>query len=429
MDGTFNKDQANKIIEQLDDKMRSLLIQHHTEQLKTNFQPETYQHLLSDEVGKELHAMVTSGLTVKLINRTFFKKIKQFRCAKKILTFLKTFHQANCHWDQAHYLSLFDSLGEQVNIIHQEQQCIIVHVKTAQASKVLGKTTSWCISNQESADFFNQFIENEAKQYFLFDFSKAVSDNQSIIGITLNCNYLFYDGYLKNNNSLSSEDPAVLRLYRAVIAQYDHHKWDIASLEIALDMIPSNMAEITQKDMSEIVEQLTTAQHIGKVLNFLQKYTKETVTVTEASVWYALRYNTLSQSSDLLGQLLELLAQENTRFETISAIKVYSNIYKKSKEYVRDLQAFILHDKITLTNYDTQFIAWVEETENSALLHKIRKSPNDLHQVLFQYFMIPPERRNAKHMITALFDKDESFSDVYNSEQQTLIDNLKSHWN
>ena len=64
-----------------------------------------------------------------------------------------------------------------------------------------GGLTGWCLTREES--YFKRYVSDEAKQYFLFDFSKKEDDILSHVGFTVNNNSgVITNAHATNNESI-----------------------------------------------------------------------------------------------------------------------------------------------------------------------------------------------------------------------------------
>jgi len=60
-----------------------------------------------------------------------------------------------------------------------------------------------------SVTYFNSYTSNESKQYFIFDFNKDKSSNESLIGITLDKEGNLNTAHLTNDEAIVSDTPEI----------------------------------------------------------------------------------------------------------------------------------------------------------------------------------------------------------------------------
>lgn len=77
---------------------------------------------------------------------------------------------------------LLKSENANTDVVLDGRDLLILKINDYKASSILG-SASWCISRNEN--YFKNYTENDNSQYFIYDFSKDSSDNDSMIGITL----------------------------------------------------------------------------------------------------------------------------------------------------------------------------------------------------------------------------------------------------
>lgn len=67
-------------------------------------------------------------------------------------------------------------------LVYKNEYLLILWVNSYERSMQLG-TANWCITTSESD--WNSYIEDFSKQYFIYDFSKNIEDDLSMIGVTV----------------------------------------------------------------------------------------------------------------------------------------------------------------------------------------------------------------------------------------------------
>jgi len=88
-----------------------------------------------------------------------------------------------------------------VEIALERPDLLVLQPKNYIASKALG-ARSWCISYSEP--YWNSYVDVFSNQYFIFDFSKSLSDKKSMIGVTVNPDKSFKAAHFKDDSVCSN---------------------------------------------------------------------------------------------------------------------------------------------------------------------------------------------------------------------------------
>lgn len=91
-----------------------------------------------------------------------------------------------------------------VNITYKTEECLIVELKDFKSSEVLGSDTSFCLSNDEL--HFGFYTSNLKLQYFIFDFTKNIDDESSLIGVTIDRFGNISHAHFRNNDRVIKND-------------------------------------------------------------------------------------------------------------------------------------------------------------------------------------------------------------------------------
>ena len=94
---------------------------------------------------------------------------------------------------------------EEDELVYKDDTTLILHIKNFERSCDLG-SKYWCISTDE--EHFDEYIldSDYSKQYFIYDFSKNMSDNRSMIGVTVREDGTISAMHLKDDTEAEMED-------------------------------------------------------------------------------------------------------------------------------------------------------------------------------------------------------------------------------
>ena len=141
--------------------------------------------------------------TSKRIN--FIQKMSSVEDVNEILHQLSLISNVHFKWNKdslIEYIKNNDLLD--CEIVHNNDNIVLIKVNTYDTVKYLAKTTNWCISKNKS--YWNNYINNHRKgsvqQYVIFDFNKKEDDELSIVGFTIQKNRGITHAHSFRNNSL-----------------------------------------------------------------------------------------------------------------------------------------------------------------------------------------------------------------------------------
>jgi hypothetical protein len=126
------------------------------------------------------------------IQDIFFKKAKRYTTITEVVNAANAFIKSSSNDGMVNFLKALNKTNEKygelngAEIVYDENNRIVVEVKTYQANKDLFSNTSWCIKDSQST--WDSYIGSDSlynKQYSILDFNLPPNDTKSIIGITI----------------------------------------------------------------------------------------------------------------------------------------------------------------------------------------------------------------------------------------------------
>jgi len=136
-------------------------------------------------VNKELTDLISLNVdSADLIRDFYSKKGGRFKTINDLLKETKTLIE-NSKGDY-NLDSIKKSLdGLNVNIVYETPELLIVTVGDYESSCKIG-SRHWCIAT--SKNMWDNYVDGTTKQYFIWDFTKSISDKKHMIGATIGLN-------------------------------------------------------------------------------------------------------------------------------------------------------------------------------------------------------------------------------------------------
>lgn len=111
---------------------------------------------------------------------------------------------ASYDWEKEDMLSFMARNASDCSVVFDQGDIVILNVPSFESSKALcgNSRTGWCLTREKS--YFNRYVvePRDAKQYFLFDFSKREDDDLAHIGFTVRQSGGITNAHSTNNNNM-----------------------------------------------------------------------------------------------------------------------------------------------------------------------------------------------------------------------------------
>lgn len=163
-----------------------------------------------DEFGKESDGKKDMALN-KSLQDLFFSKIKSLKSLADIITAATAHIKSSTNTGMSKFLGAIQKantkFGESngAEIVYNDNGILIIDVKSYQTNNLLNANTSHCIAkNQYHWDSYVGSDSNFNKQYYIYNFNLSPSDNNSVIGITIEQNGGIRACHQKNDSSFGS---------------------------------------------------------------------------------------------------------------------------------------------------------------------------------------------------------------------------------
>lgn len=207
--------------EELDDAMNACILNHKVKQYAHSITSSKYLHLYNEKTYKLFKEIYNMDIDASQLQKDIGKKIAAHKSPDEFNETLSS------------YLNLMNAFNvESIKLRANSQNCqmisefdniLILKIDNFTQSKNLG-SSSWCISR--SSEYFSSYTENDASQYFIYDFNKDSTDNESMIGLTLNSDGTHSASHLKDDNQAERDD--FLEKIQIRILLKNEHLFDVS---------------------------------------------------------------------------------------------------------------------------------------------------------------------------------------------------------
>jgi len=191
-----------------------------------------------------------------ILKKEFIKKISAYRTVDELVKRVETYVKAANNDGLSTLLKQVeevnskygDKWGIAIAYINEDKERIIIELKSFDACRLTCAQTNWCIMRMQS--YWDQYVGGEnkyTKQYAIFDYSLSPTDQNSIIGCTVNMTDHFDTAHVKNDRYIDEssvrslltkeENAALCGMTKEEKSQKD--KYNLASKELKADKLPS----------------------------------------------------------------------------------------------------------------------------------------------------------------------------------------------
>ena len=208
----------HKNLEYVMDDIQKLKIKIKARSRLKSFLSKKTMHLLTDDNIKVFIKLNEKKVSNEKLQSELFNSVASFEVSKnstpdEISNQQEMFHNTLLvvknkilnNFDVQYYLNEMKKNGHFENVLYQENDKILYHVKTAEESNIYGNQT-WCISRENSYKlYFEEYTENNKRQYFFYDF-RAENTSEALLGITMEDNGEINVIFDNNNKVYENEE-------------------------------------------------------------------------------------------------------------------------------------------------------------------------------------------------------------------------------
>lgn len=196
----------SKIFENFEDKTKKIIRTHNVKNFAKSITSNKYNNLFNEESIKIIGEIYDLKLKKDTFQQYVGKKIAKYKTSEEfnesLLNFLKSFNSFN----NESIINIANDCGASVVFEDPKYNTLILKIDTFEQSKRLG-STSWCISSQEN--YFNSYVQDGGGQYFFYNFMLEQTNEQSVIGLTMDANNEFHVGFYKDDTEIEEKTPEI----------------------------------------------------------------------------------------------------------------------------------------------------------------------------------------------------------------------------
>jgi hypothetical protein len=202
---TFEDISFSEKCERVDDEMNKLVKDHKLKQYAHSISSNKYMHLYDEKSYKIIQDIYDLDIESSVLQDNIGKKIAAYKTPADfndaLKNLLNSFNEFTPEQIKAKALKC------KSHVVYEDDNKIILNIEDFKQSKIMG-SSAWCIARDEH--YFKSYVGDYNHQYFIYDFSKDSSDNESMIGITLTHEIECYAAHLKNDDALGEYDQVTL---------------------------------------------------------------------------------------------------------------------------------------------------------------------------------------------------------------------------
>ena len=234
-----------------------------TETIKKNFDEVSVAFY---ELGKDDDGNVSEEKRDALWE-TFFGGIRRYRTLNEFIRAAQNYLKASANSDTVAFYKKINDCNDKfgmagADIVFDEAGILILEVKSFAANNLLNSHTRHCIAS--SSSYWNNYLGDRNKQYYIYNFNIPQYDNKSVIGITIEPGQGI-------NTAHDKSDSHVARSFKSII-----EKWqDEYNIEDDLWSYfkPMTQEEIERRERAKIAEREIVKK--GLTIEQIIKYVKE----------------------------------------------------------------------------------------------------------------------------------------------------------
>lgn len=196
----INEDYNYKELEKISDHLDGVIKKHKVKVFAYSIASKKYHTLYNEETLLLMNNIHDLKLDSGILQNEIGKKLAVYKDSQEFNRALYKFYEYIAEVTKDKIIKKSQDLN--AKIIQDNDSVVIVQIENFNQSEILG-SASWCISRHET--HFKNYTKNNKKQYFIYNFDKKLTDNDSIIGMTLengqlNIAHFKDDTRIKKNN-------------------------------------------------------------------------------------------------------------------------------------------------------------------------------------------------------------------------------------
>ena len=198
-----------------------------------------------DDLGKDEETGKVDPEKQRTVQKRFFDKIGRYKTVRELTAGAELFLKAEANADVAKFYQAIDKCNKKygsygVKVMYDEGGLLIMEIKSFSACKDLFSNTSWCIA--QYLNQWNNYVGSDSvfnKQYAILNFNLPPSNNESIIGITIEPRQAVRACHLKNDAGAKSTFNSIFNKFEEQLGLENGFIWE--------GLVPMTEAEIDEK--------------------------------------------------------------------------------------------------------------------------------------------------------------------------------------
>ncbi len=209
----------DKSFEAIDDYITNTSKKYKVTKFANSILSSKYKNLYNESAYPFFEKFYDEKLKPEFIQTYIGKKLAMLKNPEDFTAFVKKVHDG---------LFMFGKELTEINLNKHNKEALIINddiaiieIKSFEESKAFG-TNNWCISR--SSNYFDDYTDDECRQYFIFDFTKDAEDSYSMIGITLNLDGTIKAAHKKDDDNIKNENVSQSLSLKILSLQIDEYK-------------------------------------------------------------------------------------------------------------------------------------------------------------------------------------------------------------
>lgn len=176
----IDEDYNYKELEKISDHLDKVIKKHKVKVFAYRIASKKYHKLYNEETLLLMDNIYDLKLDSCILQNEIGKKLAAYKDSQEFNRALYKFYEYIAEVTKDKIIKKSQDLNAKV--IQDSNSLVILQIDNFKQSEVLG-SSSWCISRHET--HFKNYTKENKKQYFIYNFEKRLTDNDSIIGVTL----------------------------------------------------------------------------------------------------------------------------------------------------------------------------------------------------------------------------------------------------
>ena len=221
-----------------------------------------------DELGKDVNGTDDEKMKIRLsTQKRFFSKIKRYKALNSLINGAELFLKSESNSSSSKFYNQIEKCNELygkfgARIVFDDDNILILELLSFPACKMLCSNTSWCISTSDH--YWNSYVGGDSvftRQYAIYNYNLSPTDNNSIIGITINSDKSIRACHAKNDSGISSSCKSIFNSFESKAGLPKNTIWDLLEPMSESDKKKKQLRIIANK---EIIKPNKTMSEIKK---------------------------------------------------------------------------------------------------------------------------------------------------------------------